>query len=67
MKSRELSLLLPCVTAHADNPTLLQLKQMANFPLALMRQECPTAPSALGRDAWHSCYSQGEGGQPPLL
>lgn len=36
------------------------------FPLALVRQECPTAPSALGRGAWDSCYSQGEGEQPPL-
>lgn len=67
--SRELyvPLWLPRVTVHADNPLLLQLKQMANFPLALMRQECPTAPSALGRDAWDTCYSQGEGEQPPLL
>lgn len=62
-----MSLWLPCVTVHADNPMLLQLKQMAGFPLALVRQECPTAPSAPGRGAWDSCYSQEERGQPPLL
>lgn len=43
VKSRELHepLWLPRVTVHADNPLLIQLKQMANFPLALVRQECP--------------------------
>lgn len=37
MKSKESSLASMCVTVHADNPALLQLKQMANFLPAYVR------------------------------